>query len=372
MTMSGMNIAEIRSLASQLRRNATTVQQCGRNVDRLLQTAGNHWSGPDLSQVTAKWNGQTRGIAQRLEAELRELAATAERNADAQQVTSDELGDSSGGSGGGSGGGGTSGGDGGGGGGGGSWNPERDRDVSELDPFVYNPEKDRVSGPDWNGGPEWEGTFGDPDAGKNPVDDMPVNLRYDIADGEGVLFGVDASANGSVGNQTLGAQGEASAMAGIKGEYEVYATSGGFVAAAGIMAGAQASASGSAYAGPLTVAGQVEAMAGASADGSVRLGPAGVSVQGEAFAGAKAEASGSVDIAGVGVSGTAEGWAGIGIEARVDIGFVDGKLMLGGEFGAALGVGGSVGGGITIDVNKMADSLTGAADAIGDFFGGLW
>lgn len=375
MTLSGMNIAEIRSIASQLRRYAADVQQCSRDVDRLLQTARSNWSGPDLSEFMAKWNGQTRGIAQRVEAELRELADTAERNAQAQQVTSDELGDSTGGGGGGGGGGGAGGG-GLGGGGGGSWDDdERDRGVSDLEDFVDNPEQETVIGREheWPFGDQpddADGGDGDSEGGEDK-DGVPLNVRYDIAEGEG-LIGNEVSAGGSVGDENFGARGEASATVGLKGEYGVYAGTGGLVATAGIMAGAQASASGSAYVGPATVAGEASAMAGVSAEGAVALSATGVSAQAEAFAGAKAEASGSADIGGVGVTGTAEAWAGVGIEANVDIGITDGKLTIGGSFGAALGVGGSVGGGITIDLNKVGDSLSSAADAVGDFFGGLW
>ena len=184
MSLSGMNIAEIRAIASQLRRHAADIQQCTRDVDRLLQTARNNWSGPDLAEFSAKWNGHTRSIAQRVDTELRELADTAERNADAQQVTSDELGDSAGV---GLGGGGVQGGGVGAESGSLSLTEERDRDVTPQNDFVKNPEQETVIGRENEKkfGDQAEGADGDKKEGD--AEAHPLNVRYDIAKGEGLL-----------------------------------------------------------------------------------------------------------------------------------------------------------------------------------------
>lgn len=107
MTLTGMNIGEIRSLASQLQRRSDAVADSARVVDRLVQLTRRNWYGDDIAQFESRWNGGTRAIAERVATELRELAETARRNADDQERTSNELGGgNSGGSGTGSGGGG--------------------------------------------------------------------------------------------------------------------------------------------------------------------------------------------------------------------------------------------------------------------------
>lgn len=364
MTLVGMNIPEVRRIAAQLRRSSESVSRCSADIDRLMQTARSNWAGEDIARFQSLWNAHLRAVAQRVSADLRELAITAERNADAQERTSNELegaaggggstggGSESGGSTGGSDSGGSdengsnagsdgggSSGEGGGGGGGGDAGHDHDREVNDSDDFA------------------------------KPGD---INARYDIVEGDTMLLGAQAEASGSTGNDAIGTQGEASAMAGVKGEAEVYASATGLAAGTSIMAGVAASAQGSAYLGPLTAAGEVEAMAGAKAEVKGQIGLDGLSFQGEAFAGAKAEAKGSIDVGGVGVGGSAEAWAGVGVEANLNANVSDGKLHLSGEFGAALGIGGSVGIDVTIDMNKVADTLSDAADAVGDFFGGLW
>lgn len=107
MSLIGMNVAEIRALASQLERRAEAVLDSSRKVDRLVTLTRQNWSGTDIDQFAARWHGGTRTQAQEIATQLRELASTARTNADEQERTSDELGAStlaasgSGGSGGG-------------------------------------------------------------------------------------------------------------------------------------------------------------------------------------------------------------------------------------------------------------------------------
>lgn len=111
-----------------------------------------------------------------------------------------------------------------------------------------------------------------------------------------------------------------------------------------------------------------EAMVGADAKGHVDIGLEGVHAGGELFAGAKAEATASADLAGVGGEATAEGWAGIGAAGDVDVGYDDGKFTIGGSAGLAFGVGGKLGGSITIDVPEVIDGIGDAASAIAGWF----
>ncbi|MEZ5096416.1 MAG: hypothetical protein R2731_10025 [Nocardioides sp.] len=111
-----------------------------------------------------------------------------------------------------------------------------------------------------------------------------------------------------------------------------------------------------------------EAMIGADAGGHLVVGADGVHAGGELFAGAKAEATAQADFSGVGGKITAEGWAGAGIAGDLDLGYDDGKITLGGSGGIAWGVGGKLGGSVTIDVPEVIDGLGDAVDAIGDLF----
>lgn len=372
MTLVGMNIPEVRRIAAQLRRSSESVSRCSADIDRLMQTARNNWAGEDIARFQSLWNAHLRAVAQRVSADLRELAITAERNADAQERTSNELEGATGG-GGSTGGGSESGGSTGGSESGGS--DGGDTGGSDENGSNGGSDGGGSSGEGGGGGGDTDSGH-DHDRDVNDSDDFAepgdINARYDIVEGDTMLLGAEAEASGSTGNDAIGTQGEASAMAGVKGEAEVYASATGLAAGTSIMAGVAASAKGSAYLGPLTAAGEVEAMAGAKAEVKGQVGLDGLSFQGEAFAGAKAEAKGSVDVGGVGVGGSAEAWAGVGVEANVNANVTDGKLHLSGEFGAALGLGGSVGLDVTIDMNKVADTLSDAAGAVGDFFGGLW
>jgi len=82
----------------------------------------------------------------------------------------------------------------------------------------------------------------------------------------------------------------------------------------------------------------------------------------KAFAGAKAAAHGSIGLGDfVRVNASAEAWAGAGAEAGVVAGYDDGKLRLGFNAGAAVGVGAGFSFCVEIDVKKIAGSLISAA-----------
>ncbi len=87
---------------------------------------------------------------------------------------------------------------------------------------------------------------------------------------------------------------------------------------------------------------------------------------GELFAGGKISGTVEGDVGGIGGEGTAEGWAGAGIEGDADIGFKDGKFTIGGHGGAALGLGGKVGGEVTLDFPKMWETGGDIVESLGD------
>lgn len=131
---------------------------------------------------------------------------------------------------------------------------------------------------------------------------------------------------------------------------------------------AQATAEGKYGVGVFEASGKGEAYVGAEAGVKGSIGTDGVHVGGEAFAGAKATAEGHASVAGVGVGGTAEAWAGAGAEAHFDAGMKDGKIVIGGDLGVGLGVGGKLGAQIELDPGKITDAAGDAVDAIGDWF----
>lgn len=94
----------------------------------------------------------------------------------------------------------------------------------------------------------------------------------------------------------------------------------------------------------------------------------GVHVGGEAFAGAKADAKVSGDVAGIGGTAGVEGWAGVGAAADAEVGWDDGKITIGGEFGVGLGLGGKVDLDLTIDAKEVAGAGGDLVDAIGGLF----
>lgn len=140
-------------------------------------------------------------------------------------------------------------------------------------------------------------------------------------------------------------------------------------AAASATVGAHAGAKGSAKVGGLVGAdGEVHADAGAqaTANGKVSLKLDDVSASGalQAHAGASAGASGT---AGVEVNGKrlfaargkVEASVGAGGKIGGEFSFKDGKLVIGGELGACLGVGGGVDVGIEVDFGAIGDAIVG-------------
>nr|WP_255954428.1 hypothetical protein [Streptomyces sp. ODS25] len=164
---------------------------------------------------------------------------------------------------------------------------------------------------------------------------------------------------GGAGIAVLGADGSVGASV-TNGRAQVGASGSAYLA--------QAYANGSMEKGIFALQGEGKAYVGADASVKASVGKDGLHAGAEAFAGGKVSGSGSADIGGIGVGGTAEGWAGVGAEANADLGMKDGKFTIGGEAGIGLGLGGKVGGNITVDPGKVVDTLGDAGHAVG----GAW
>ena len=239
-----------------------------------------------------------------------------------------------------------------------------------------------------SGDSTWEATAKGPNAGW-----LPVNPKVAI-DGAGRgtdKYGRGAAANpgwfsagggvkgyanlveGKVTGKTTAAgvdlTGTATGTVGANGTAFAGVTSDGAKVALNGQVGANVVAEGKANYGILGATAKGSGFAGAEVDAGATAGKDGLDARAGAFAGAKASGSLGGDIGGVGAGGTAEGWAGVGAEADVQLGKgEDGKWHIGGSAGAGFGLGGKVGGEITIDPPKIADTAGKAVHAIGGLF----
>lgn len=237
-----------------------------------------------------------------------------------------------------------------------SWSAGEDGPVGEDDMRPWGDEgegdeNDKKKGPDWSVA-LWE-------AGAE------VSLWEVGAEGETKLG--DVTLSGSAGAQFLGASADAGLSIGSDG-----LTAEGSASAYLL----QASAEGSASYGIVDVGAEASVFVGAEASGELSVGTDGVHAGGEAFAGASAEGTVNADVGGVGAGVTGEAWAGVGVAADLDIGMEDGSFVIGGQVGAALGVGASVSPEITVDPGEVmdtardaADNISDAADDVGDWAG---
>lgn len=209
------------------------------------------------------------------------------------------------------------------------------------------------------------GPQGDPAAGPTKKTGSEAKLWERSADTEAwkaeaegaTQFGDHGKLTGKAELKLLGADGTVGAGV-VDGNLEAKASGSAYLA--------RASAEGSVEYGPAAASGKAEGFVGAQAEAKASVGRDGVHAGVEAFAGAKATAEGHADVGGIGAGGSAEAWAGIGAEANVDVGMKGGKFVVGGEFGAALGVGGKLSGQIEIDPQKVADTVSDVSDAVGD------
>jgi exonuclease VII small subunit len=239
-----------------------------------------------------------------------------------------------------------------------------------------------------SGNSTWEATAKGPNAGV-----LPINPKVAI-DGSGTgkdKYGRGAAADpgwfsagggykayanlveGKVSGKTQAAgvdlSGSATGNVGASGTAFAGVTSDGAKVALNGQVGAAATVEGKANYGIFGATAKGNGFAGAEVDASATAGKNGVNARAGAFAGAKAGGSLGGDIGGLGAGVSGEAWAGAGAEADVTIGKgEDGKWHIGGEAGAGLGLGAKVGGEITIDPPKIANTVKDAAGKIGGLF----
>ncbi len=217
----------------------------------------------------------------------------------------------------------------------------------------------------------WEETFGrNPREGAdgaydNGASDSPFAISLGKIEGNAQAWGAKGEWEDYVGGVNVKADGSVT-VAGVKGDAEASITDDGVVIGANgrvIVAGAEGSVSGEYGIAEGKLSG--EASLGANAGGGVELGPTGVHANGELFAGAQAEVKAGGDVGGLGGEVKAEGWAGIGAGGDLDAGYDDGKLTIGGSGGLAFGIGGQIGGEVTIDVEEALDTGKDIVEGIG-------
>lgn len=134
-------------------------------------------------------------------------------------------------------------------------------------------------------------------------------------------------------------------------------------AQAGAFADASASQSGRVGNVEIENYAQGETFVGSEAGVEAGVSNNGVGLGCSAFTGGRAAGKVGTHIGPAGVGATGEAWSGLGAEAGVNVTMKDGKLKLGGELGAALGVGGKLGAEITIDTKPIGK----AAQDVGQF-----
>ncbi len=103
---------------------------------------------------------------------------------------------------------------------------------------------------------------------------------------------------------------------------------------------------------------------GAYGEAKATFGAEGVDVGAEVLLGAKASVDAEISAGGVGFTGEAEGWAGAGAGADATFSYDDGKLTIGAKAGLAWGLGGSLGGAVTLDFEEMGKTATDIWDTV--------
>ncbi|MGX1271769.1 hypothetical protein [Streptomyces phaeoluteigriseus] len=177
------------------------------------------------------------------------------------------------------------------------------------------------------------------------------------------------TAKGTLTNGPWKLSGIADVYGGARATANYGLTDKGLVAKAEASAGIRALAEGRAEYGPYAgVYGRAEGFAGGEAGVGLKVTKEEVTVGAKAFGGAKGGVAGGVEVFGIGVGGSAEGWKGPGAEAWAGWKKDEdtGVWTIGADAGLSPAVGGSLGLEITVDPDKVSQSIDAAADAVGD------
>lgn len=86
MAVWGLDIQQVRTLSSQLSRQAETIQQALSTLTSALQ--GTQWTGPDAEQFRNEWSSTHTSNLKTVINALQEASQKAARNADAQEQAS--------------------------------------------------------------------------------------------------------------------------------------------------------------------------------------------------------------------------------------------------------------------------------------------
>lgn len=82
----GMNVEEVRRMATQLREAAEEITQIEQELTSGLE--GVDWTGPDADRFRGQWSGEMVPALQQIMNAVTELGDTAERNIAEQESTS--------------------------------------------------------------------------------------------------------------------------------------------------------------------------------------------------------------------------------------------------------------------------------------------
>jgi len=117
---------------------------------------------------------------------------------------------------------------------------------------------------------------------------------------------------------------------------------------------------------------EAQAQVGATASGNAGVtfdpleGNVAAGMAGSAFLGGRASAEVTQTVGPVGGTAGIEGFVGIGAEFEANLGYNDGKLSAQIDVGAALGIGGSLEFGVTLDAKAVGNSVASAASTAGN------
>ncbi len=230
-----------------------------------------------------------------------------------------------------------------------------------------------VEGPsiDWG---DWEDTFGrdgatgphgDYDRGGS---DSPFAINLGSVEGRASLWGAEGTWEDYWGGARVHADGSVTAL-GVRGGATGSIGSDGLVLAVegrATLVGAEGAVGIEGEHASAELSG--EAFAGALAESEMLLGPTGAHAGGELFAGAQVESGLKGDVGGVGGEVEGELWAGWGVAGDIDFGLRDGKFEIGGSGGVGVGLGGKVGGHVTIDPVEVLQTGGALVIGIGELF----
>jgi hypothetical protein len=230
-----------------------------------------------------------------------------------------------------------------------------------------------IKGPSFSWG-DWKDTFGKNGAdgadGKydKPGSESPFKIDLGSVEGSIEMWGAEGSWEDYWAGGKVHADGSVTVMGAEGGAKASIGSDGLIIGANGKVTIVGAEGSVGAEWDHASVGAKGEVFVGGSAEGEARIDTTGVHANGEVFVGAKAEGELEGEVAGVGGKVEGEAWAGWGAAGDVDFGFDDGKFTIGGSGGLAFGVGGKIGGEITIDPGGVIDAGKDIIDGIGGLF----